>query len=52
MKKWHLWCLDKSYRVATLHIEAREDADIDAIRVQVEKKLLNKYCENLTVHIT
>lgn len=52
VKKWHLWCLDKSYRVATLHIEAVEDADIDAIRSQVEKKLMNKYCENLTVHIT
>ena len=52
VKKWHLWCLDKSYRVCTIHIEAREDADPDKVRAEVQKKLLNKYCENLTVHIT
>jgi Co/Zn/Cd efflux system component len=52
LKKWHLWCLDKSFRVCTLHVEVREKADPDQIRFQIEKKLLNKYCENLTVHIT
>ena len=52
VKKWHLWCLDKSYRVCTVTIDAKEDADPDRIRLQVERKLLNKYCENLTVHIT
>lgn len=52
VKKWHLWCLDKSHRICTLHIEAREDADPDTIRAMIEKKLMNKYCENLAVHIT
>jgi Co/Zn/Cd efflux system component len=51
VKQWHLWCLDKSYRIFTLNIEISEHADPDAIRVKIEKKLLNKYCENLTVHI-
>lgn len=51
VKKWHLWCLDKSYRVCTIHVEAREDSDPDVIRQIIEKKLLNKYCESLTVHI-
>jgi len=52
IKKWHLWCLDKSFRVCTIHVEAREDADPDVLREMVEKKLLHKYCEHLTVHIT
>jgi len=52
VKKWHLWCLDKSLRVCTLHVEVLESADPDAVRMEIEKKLLNKYCESLTVHIT
>jgi Co/Zn/Cd efflux system component len=52
VKKWHLWCLDKSHRVCTMHVEILESADPDAVRMEIEKKLLNKYCESLTVHIT
>lgn len=52
VKKWHLWCLDKSYRVCTLHIEVSEGCNADQVRMQIEKKLINKYCENLTVHIS
>ena len=52
VKKWHLWCLDKSYRVCTIHVEVSESSDADQIRTQIEKKLLNKYCESLTVHIS
>jgi Co/Zn/Cd efflux system component len=32
IKKWHLWCLDKSYRVCTIHVDAREDVDPDLLR--------------------
>jgi Co/Zn/Cd efflux system component len=45
VKKWHLWCLDKSYRVCTINVEAREDADPDVIQQIIEKKLLGKVCE-------
>ena len=44
-------CIDKSHRVCTLKIEAREDADHDLIKKQIELKLLNKYCETLFVQI-
>jgi Co/Zn/Cd efflux system component len=52
VRKWHLWCLDKSYRIVTVHIDAREEADADEVRRQVEKKLRAKWCESLTVHVT
>ena len=52
VKKWHLWCLDKSFRVCTIHVEVSESSDADQVRNQIEKKLLNKYCESLTVHIS
>lgn len=52
VKKWHLWCLDKSHRVCTLQIEIKPEADPDKIRQQVEKMMLNNYCESITIHIT
>jgi Co/Zn/Cd efflux system component len=52
VRKWHLWCLDKAYRVITVNVEAREDADPDKVRMMFEKKLKGKWCESLTVHIT
>lgn len=51
VKSYHVWSLDKSYRVCSMNVEIKEDADADGIRQQINKKLLNKYCEKLTLHI-
>jgi len=51
VKHWHLWCLDKSFRVCSMALEAREDANPDEIVRIFNKKLLNKYCEKLCLHI-
>ena len=51
VKKWHLWCLDKSYRILSVKVEISENTNPDNIKRMIEKKLLNKYCERVIVHI-
>lgn len=29
VRQWHLWCLDKSYRICSLHVEVTEQTDTD-----------------------
>jgi len=32
VKTWHMWSLDKSYRVCSMIVEVKEDADPDLIK--------------------
>eukprot|EP00347_Sterkiella_histriomuscorum_P010012 403339025 len=51
IKNWHLWCLDKSYRVCSLQVEVSENTNSDVIKQIIKEKLLNKYCERIYIQI-
>lgn len=51
IKSWHLWCLDKSFRICSVTLEIKEDTNPDEIKRIITKKLLGHYCEKLTLHI-
>ena len=52
VRSWHFWCLDKTMRICTIHLSLKEEANPDQIKQIVEKKLLGKYVEKLTIHIS
>jgi Co/Zn/Cd efflux system component len=52
VRNWHFWCLDKNMRICTINVSVKEEANPDKIRLEIEKKLVGKFVEKLTVHIT
>ena len=51
VKEWHLWNMDKSHRIMTIDVEVAEDANLDLVQSQIQKKF-SRYSEELYIHLS